>query len=86
MAVRSLKHFYFEKQIDDLLEREKEQVNAESKSKLLRQILKQRYGLCSVDECLNPAIYNDMCQVHLQIISKKLRGEGNESKLMRIKV
>ena len=41
-----LRNLYWETTIDNLLEEERIKLNIKSKSLLLRNILKQRYGLC----------------------------------------
>ncbi len=59
-----LRNLYWETTIDNLLEEERIKLNIKSKSLLLRNILKQRYGLCLKEDCSAISINNNFCQKH----------------------
>jgi len=62
--VRPLQNAYFERKISELLDKKQKEFCYESKSKLIRDILKNYLNLCCEDKCLNKIAGSMFCEIH----------------------
>lgn len=76
MAKQLLRNVYYSTELDRHVENEKCVRGFKTKSQLIRLILKQHYFLCIWDTCTYPALFSDLCSLHLSQVSKKLRKEN----------
>ena len=61
---RLLQNCYFESEISKLLDIKTKELCYESRSKLIRDVLKQFLNICSVDSCLNKRASSMFCEIH----------------------
>ena len=67
MGRKLLRNHYWETELDQHLEEEKNKFGFKTKSHLLRIILKQRYNLCIYEYCHAIALLNGRCQKHIYL-------------------
>ena len=82
--VKTLRNLYWEHQLDELIQGRVVELKLPSKSEFVRLILKKEFKKCIYDGCYGEAVFNDLCQMHLNKISKKIKNNGGQNETTKI--